>query len=1721
MTIETDLSVAPYFDEAEAGLEKNYYKILFKPSVPVQVRELNELQTILQRQIEEFGDNILKKGTIIRGCTFSFFNRYPYIKIKDSQVDGAPVNLSALIGKTLVSSTGDHKAIVLDYADGFESTDPDTKTLYLRYVNAGNQGNSSSFTSGDILTVQDPNYSISNVTITLAGTGYSNSSAVVFTSALAIQDVVGTINIGDTMTQPTTGANAVVIAVDSTSYPNKTILKVRPLAGDLSDSSKTSNNWTFSVSEGIVSLTNAAVTAAVTEVIGAGASAVVTTDATQRVTDVSMVAGGSGYYVAPYVTVRSTLGGSGVSLIAQNYSSKITIFGAGSNPVGYGYGFGVSAGVVYQKGYFLNVPEQTVVVSKYSRFPNNLSVGFTTSENIVDAYEDTSLLDNSLGTRNYTAPGADRLQLIPRLEVTNTDISKANLEFFSIVEFSDGVPYKQNQRTAYNGINDEMALRTVESAGDFVTDQFLLACKSTTDVSLRANNFTVVVDPGQAYIDGYRVKTYGNYQFTLEKGIDTEIKSSATVSLNYGSYVVVDNLAGSFDFSAVGLVRLYDTPADYLSTASKYSGGTITPAGSQIGTAKVRCITYADSSATGYPQGSAESKYNMYIFDIQMIPGKSFKDVRSIFYNSSPAGIADVVTEKSPTGLDVAVLKNTVSNDKKSLDKLVFYSGFDSPLAINTISYQYRTFNDTGSYTISNSGVMQITLSGNEYFPYNTDLTDPQKQQLVIMPLQNLYANTQAGGSGNVSISSSANTLTSTNASFTTPLRVGDYLRLSSNATGGSELRKIVRINPGSSIQLDANPSFTNSAASITRAFPKFVPFPILTREGITATADISGQQLTIDLGTRLEGGWSSNSCATAFNISVIDSPITTKSANRDLFVKIYPGNNTTGFGYSEYGSGVDAYFTSGSVVVANTDTTAFSAGQNLKIVQGQSSFIATIGTITNTTFMNLVSAVNFTGNADVYAAVNLNGPWCLGVPDIFRLKAVYIANTSAVNVNSLDVTRDFVIDHNHNTNYADLGYLVKKKDSSLVIGPNDYLLVKFDAFTRNYEDKPVLVNSYVSPVAATRFTTDAKSLSQLNNSYINTLEIPEIHSSTGVTYDMISHIDFRPKVANTANLSTTVAGATINPAYTVTFSAANKKFPVPDSNMTFNTEYFLGRIDTVYMGSDGRVGAAKGHPYPITILNTTDPDDLLTPISNENTMVLNNIKVPAYPSIEENAATSLTSVINKSVINDIRLTKRITSKKITRLLTKQDLEHEQPRRYSMEDIGSLERRIRDLEYYVSLSNLELSIKDLNLPSSISPNINRFKFGFFADAFDDTTYSDPDSIEYSAMIESNRVIPTYETIKIEITGDECPYTDYSIVSQSKATGDPVTVSPPVCVATASLQTTQGGEVKSGGERVKSLYITMASDLGTSSGEVRVYLYFYSGADVMRIYQSSTANNFPATPILTTAAASPLTSADINYMNGLPDGFFGKSGKFRTEGINLTKHKKVNSPANGLRYAGKITFNHNPANGRYYRIDVANHSIVWRYRIEYPINVSCAPSAPVNPAGPPNFQGTIKTHGIKEVKVSNPAVKATFYRVHMSINGLKPSSTHKLYFAGQDLTHLCDTSIRDTVVPIPPAASTAINSNWQTYASQIPDFFNDAPDGYIMTDASGRMEMYLYVLKDEDLPISGKKNKYNKKLKDEYDLVTNPVVEIYNADKSSYTHLTMNHRFQLFSGFRVK
>ena len=63
MATITDFNVSPYYDDFADS--NNYHRVLFRPSYALQARELTQAQTILQSQVERFGNHVFKEGDVV------------------------------------------------------------------------------------------------------------------------------------------------------------------------------------------------------------------------------------------------------------------------------------------------------------------------------------------------------------------------------------------------------------------------------------------------------------------------------------------------------------------------------------------------------------------------------------------------------------------------------------------------------------------------------------------------------------------------------------------------------------------------------------------------------------------------------------------------------------------------------------------------------------------------------------------------------------------------------------------------------------------------------------------------------------------------------------------------------------------------------------------------------------------------------------------------------------------------------------------------------------------------------------------------------------------------------------------------------------------------------------------------------------------------------------------------------------------------------------------------------------------------------------------------------------------------------------------------------------------------------------------------------------------------------------------------------------------------
>ena len=74
MVQKTDLNVSPYYDDFDET--DNFKRTLFRPGFAIQARELTQLQSVLQNQIEKHGSHIFQEGTVVIPGAVSYNNSY-------------------------------------------------------------------------------------------------------------------------------------------------------------------------------------------------------------------------------------------------------------------------------------------------------------------------------------------------------------------------------------------------------------------------------------------------------------------------------------------------------------------------------------------------------------------------------------------------------------------------------------------------------------------------------------------------------------------------------------------------------------------------------------------------------------------------------------------------------------------------------------------------------------------------------------------------------------------------------------------------------------------------------------------------------------------------------------------------------------------------------------------------------------------------------------------------------------------------------------------------------------------------------------------------------------------------------------------------------------------------------------------------------------------------------------------------------------------------------------------------------------------------------------------------------------------------------------------------------------------------------------------------------------------------------------------------------------
>ena len=313
-----------------------------------------------------------------------------------------------------------------------------------------------------------------------------------------------------------------------------------------------------------------------------------------------------------------------------------------------------------------------------------------------------------------------------------------------------------------------------------------------------------------------------------------------------------------------------------------------------------------------------------------------------------------------------------------------------------------------------------------------------------------------------------------------------------------------------------------------------------------------------------------------------------------------------------------------------------------------------------------------------------------------------------------------------------------------------------------------------------------------------------------------------------------------------------------------------------------------------------------------------------------------------------------------------------QVRNYRMEDIASIERRVADLEYYVSYTLAETIAKARFIPSSLDGGVDRYKVGFFVDPFTNYNFADVLDPEFYATIEDDQLTTHIDETVIEFRHETSPgggesvatldYEEITAFKQLDATNGPLngitanTVTPntpittpvvpsqnteTVTITTVTQQITSENKVNkstswnTNGQTYEDWTFTMSS----LQGPVEIYMNHRALYNAIAVYQSETPDG-PWTEKTNSNAATGITAADVS-IKGIQRldrnvGFYKAGTTFRDS---------IVVPGTSIywfREHQKLLFTHDPANGLYYKIrifkgrnrDNAAHGY-YEYKIFYP------------------------------------------------------------------------------------------------------------------------------------------------------------------------------------------
>ena len=1068
----------------------------------------------------------------------------------------------------------------------------------------------------------------------------------------------------------------------------------------------------------------------------------------------------------------------------------------------------IEQGVYYINGFFVQVSQQVLILDKYTNSPS-YRVGFTVTESFVTPNDDASLNDNAAGSSNVNAPGAHRFKIELTL-AKKTLASTEDSNFFEVMRVENGKIKSQVRTTDYNILEDTLARRTFDESGDYTLNnpdfdvrEHLISGTNrgiyTSGNGGDATKLAVGVAPFKAYVRGYETQILTTTFVDVNKARDFDTANNNKTRYNVKNFINVTNVYGSPDIGFVSgdvqafkQVNLYKDPTSVRGTEVPTVGVNVT----QIGRAKSRGfeLVVGTESSDIY---NTSSTFRHYLFDIELFEHLSLTTSASFttgeLVSGATSGATGIVMSDTATRSIAATSISVANPGVVTLNSHGFIDGQQITLSGGSFQVDSSAYTP-GVYTVRNSATNTFDLYESDgTTPVNvTSFSSAPTLAHTVVVVSNVNGSFSAGEIISGASSSASGTIQSDRLGYkgVTLFDFPDTKQIGMAGSPTYTADTVLNVTYGDNVALLGNVSIANSDATLLGKGTTFT-VDLKIGDSITFTNDAGGtitkrvKYIVSNTELELDSAVGGSDVTTAGIVTRRRAKLQNPESNISIFK--LPNNTIKTLKTTANGGTTDTNFTVRrnftGTLSSNGDVTITAGTNEVFTSQADDDFSVSIMTVGAGSTGAVGDVLNTSGNNHEGDPIFVLG----GSPTGKTLTLDFGADFQGHKVKILATVSRSVAGSKTKTLNSSSTVAIS---SQAIIESGTIGLGKADVFTINavYMSANFSTNATVSDTNITsRFDLDT---GQRDNYYdIGRLKlkpgalkptgrllvnfdffshgsgdyfdvdsysgviayenIPAYASdTTGVRYELRDCLDFRPRVDDASTIPGSTSGSDYERSYDGT-GASTVDVVEFNSDVTSDFEFYLNRIDKIFITRDGQLKVLQG-------ASALSP---LTPGNIDGHLHLATLRIPSY------------TLDTRDVI----------------------VEKQDNKRFTMRDIGRLEKRIQNVEYYTQLSLLEADAQSLQIQDA--DGFDRFKNGFVVDNFTGHNVGDVGNNDYKLAIDRGRgearTVFNEDVIELEEVDDDgtaivaadrtaagyqktgdlitLPYTQTSVIEQPFAT----------------------------------------------------------------------------------------------------------------------------------------------------------------------------------------------------------------------------------------------------------------------------------------------------------------------------------------------------------------